>query len=242
MTKDPAFLFYYQDFAYGTRRMTFEEKGAYIELLCEQADRGHLPLPYIKKILQDRLDLWETIQSKFKKDDQDLFYNQVLEDHQIKRKTYSESRRKNIAKRYAATHVATQSLHNSLHTPDSEQPCVERMKDHMVNENVNVNGNTNVIKKEAFRFTKPAIEEVLDYADKNDLKMDCQEFYDHYESNGWRVGNNPMKDWKASARNWARRDSNRGKSEMTNAQKRTLESWRRWKKNTKDEPDEEKLF
>ena len=36
--------------------------------------------------------------------------------------------------------------------------------------------------------------------------MDAQHFVDYYESNGWIVGKTKMKDWKATARNWARRD------------------------------------
>jgi len=31
-----------------------------------------------------------------------------------------------------------------------------------------------------------------------------EKFLDHYESNGWKVGRNPMKDWKAAVRTWER--------------------------------------
>src|SRR4030095_7019631 len=34
---------------------------------------------------------------------------------------------------------------------------------------------------------------------------EADKFYDHYQSNGWRVGKNPIKDWQAAARNWLRR-------------------------------------
>ncbi len=37
---------------------------------------------------------------------------------------------------------------------------------------------------------------------KNDIM--ASDFFDYYQSNGWRVGKNPMKDWVASARRWAR--------------------------------------
>ena len=42
MAKDPAFLFYPNDYIGGTMGMTFEEKGAYIELLMLQFNRGHM--------------------------------------------------------------------------------------------------------------------------------------------------------------------------------------------------------
>ena len=44
MAKDPAFLFYYSNFQHGTRRMTFEEKGCYIELGAGAADGSTAPL------------------------------------------------------------------------------------------------------------------------------------------------------------------------------------------------------
>ena len=39
--------------------------------------------------------------------------------------------------------------------------------------------------------------------------VDPESFIDFYESKGWKVGNQPMKDWKAAVRTWERRDNNR---------------------------------
>ena len=36
--------------------------------------------------------------------------------------------------------------------------------------------------------------------------MDPQGFVDYYTSNGWKVGSHTMKDWRAAARNWARKE------------------------------------
>jgi len=38
------------------------------------------------------------------------------------------------------------------------------------------------------------------------LNVDAEAFVDFYNSNGWKVGKNPMKDWKAACRNWSRRE------------------------------------
>ena len=54
------------------------------------------------------------------------------------------------------------------------------------------------------RFRKPNIEELQSYCKDNNLVVDCARFYNYYEGNGWKVGRNPMKDWKATLRNWAR--------------------------------------
>jgi len=56
----------------------------------------------------------------------------------------------------------------------------------------------------ASRFTKPRIEEVKEYCDERGGNVDPQRFFDHYESNGWRVGKAGMKDWKAAVRTWER--------------------------------------
>ena len=37
--------------------------------------------------------------------------------------------------------------------------------------------------------------------------MDPQEFLDYYTANGWKVGSHAMKDWRAAARNWARKEA-----------------------------------
>lgn len=58
----------------------------------------------------------------------------------------------------------------------------------------------------ASRFVKPTVDEVRAYCDERRNRVDPQTFLDHYESNGWRVGKNPMKDWKAAVRTWERND------------------------------------
>jgi len=52
------------------------------------------------------------------------------------------------------------------------------------------------------RFTKPTLQELSDYISEKKLNVDPQQFMDYYDSNGWKVGRNPMKDWKATVRRW----------------------------------------
>lgn len=56
------------------------------------------------------------------------------------------------------------------------------------------------------RFTPPTLEEVEAYCDERENGIDPQQFVDYYESNGWKVGRNSMRDWKAAVRTWERRD------------------------------------
>ena len=67
-------------------------------------------------------------------------------------------------------------------------------------------------KKKAMRkvFVKPTPTEIQTYVDEHQLHVDVNRFFDYYEGNGWKVGKNPMKDWKATARNWSRNSFDKG--------------------------------
>lgn len=52
------------------------------------------------------------------------------------------------------------------------------------------------------RFKKPTLQEVLDYCKERRNTVNAQRFIDYYESKGWKVGRDGMKDWKASVRTW----------------------------------------
>ena len=62
------------------------------------------------------------------------------------------------------------------------------------------------------RFVKPTLEEVKEYCLSRKNNIDAQQFIDFYESKGWKVGNQPMKDWKASVRTWEQRHKDENKS------------------------------
>jgi len=64
------------------------------------------------------------------------------------------------------------------------------------------------LKTKSKKFTKPSLEEINNFILENNLKVNAEHFYDYYESNGWKVGKNSMKDWKATLRNWNRNNFN----------------------------------
>jgi hypothetical protein len=53
-------------------------------------------------------------------------------------------------------------------------------------------------------FIVPNFNDILEYCMQNDLDLDVHKFLNFYESKGWMVGKNKMKDWKAAVRNWAK--------------------------------------
>ena len=54
-------------------------------------------------------------------------------------------------------------------------------------------------------FLAPTVEQVRQYAEGENLPLDPTQFVDYYAANGWLLGKRPMRDWKAAARNWARK-------------------------------------
>jgi len=55
------------------------------------------------------------------------------------------------------------------------------------------------------KFTPPSLSDVVEYL--QDLVL-AKKFYCHYESNGWKVGKNSMKSWRAAADQWRARENN----------------------------------
>ena len=59
------------------------------------------------------------------------------------------------------------------------------------------------------RFVPPTVDQVSEYCLERGNYVDPQRFVDYYSSNGWMVGKNKMKDWKAAVRTWEQKDSSR---------------------------------
>lgn len=92
MAKDPAMLWYPSDYVSGTMGMSFEQKGAYMDLLMLQFSRGHMTCDMIGHTVGQ---LWDGIKDKFKKDDEGLWYNERVDKEKYKRKSYVDSRLNN---------------------------------------------------------------------------------------------------------------------------------------------------
>ena len=102
--------------------MTFEEKGAYMELLMMQFNRGHMSSHMIGQTIGQ---LWDKIKDKFEVDSNGLYYNVRLEIEQKKRKAFTESRKNNIK---GENQYTKNYGHKDGH-----------MSSHMENENINEN-------------------------------------------------------------------------------------------------------
>lgn len=63
----------------------------------------------------------------------------------------------------------------------------------------------------AKRFKAPTIKEVTEYCLERQNTVNPEQFVDFYASKGWKVGNTPMKDWKAAVRTWEQRATEKNK-------------------------------
>lgn len=63
------------------------------------------------------------------------------------------------------------------------------------------------IEKKREGFSKPTLQEVKAYVIEKGYRFDAEAFYSFYESNGWKVGKNPMKSWKDACTTWEKRES-----------------------------------
>lgn len=124
-----------------------------------------------------------------------------------------------------------------------------------VNDNVNenVNDNENVNKKDSkgnvpkalpSKFVKPSKQELKDFAIQEQLtETIIDEFFDYYDSNGWKVGRNPMKDWKATYRRWCRNQPETKEQLQERERKRKEEeTMRRVLENVKKRREEEQKW
>ena len=186
MAKDPAFLFYPGDYVSGTMGMTFEEKGAYMDLLMLQFNRGHMNTHMIQHTVGH---LWDQVKCKFIQDNEGLWYNVRLDVEKEKRKTFTESRRNNMKPKDKPSYEPPYETHMQHH-----------MDSHMENVNENINEDINNNK------SKCSFEQAYEYmANKISLdlaKIEAEKFVNYYTSNGWKVGKNPMKSWTHAANTW----------------------------------------
>jgi len=93
--KDPAFLFYPNDWLGGTMTMTRHQKGCYIDLLMAQFNSGPLSIEQVKAVLGVDQASWTVLQEKFSIDASGRFFNERLAAEIDKRKKFCASRRAN---------------------------------------------------------------------------------------------------------------------------------------------------
>lgn len=183
MAKDPAVLFYTSDFLSGVSFMSYEDRGKYITLLCQQHQKGSIPENHMISICGSHDSV---VMAQFKRDPDGSYYNKRMRLEAEKRLNYCQSRANNKSGR-PKNKIIRKSYDN-------------HMSLHMENENENEN---NVFKLEkTAQFKQPTVEEVRSYCLERKNVIDAQKWHDFYSAKGFMIGKNKMKDWKAAVRTW----------------------------------------
>lgn len=115
----------------------------------------------------------------------------------------------NVANRYSDSKPTNEPTEGA--TNDAAEGSTKPLPDRERDREVDKEGAKE--KRKAARFRAPSPAEVSEYAqqyaatknlDLRAIDFDPEYFCDYYESNGWHVGKQPMKDWKATVRRWLR--------------------------------------
>ena len=190
----------------------------YLKLLVESIDhegslRFNDTIPYNEQMLsiitntnvdivRSAMKLLESLQLVEIKDDQTIYMEEVntmigsaVDNDNANRQRRFRERQKKLAlpDRYYSV------------TKNNESKSIEKEKEIEIEKEVC---------KPQKRFTKPTLDDVKAYCRERKNNVDPDKWFNYYSSNGWRVGKNPMKDWKAAVRTWERGDSG-GRSKRT---------------------------
>jgi hypothetical protein len=178
-TRD-SFIFY-RSFFSATKHLNQVEKAQLFEAICSYALDGNLSL------------LEGTPQGMFELIKPQLDANRKRFENGCKKKQkISKTEAKNKQT------ISKDEANVNVNVNDNEE-C----KSELINDNLNNNFKSieiETIKNK--KFTKPTLQEIQNYCLERKNNVDANKFYNYYEANGWKVGKNAMKDWKACVRTW----------------------------------------
>ena len=146
--------------------------------------------------------------------------NELIENGYLKREETRDERGVFSGVEYHVYESGIDAENPATENPATENPKAENPKaenpsllntDITKDLDIQKTDNNMYVDKSKKRFKKPTIDEVSDYCKERGNTVSPQRFIDHYESNGWKVGKNPMRDWKAAVRTWERNNFHVGK-------------------------------
>lgn len=108
----------------------------------------------------------------------------------------------------------------------NEELVVKFLNNLSLSKSTTINNNKEIKLNNKY-FNKPTIIEIKDYCLERNNNIDANSFFDFYESKGWMVGKNKMKDWKAAVRTWELRENNsKYKKTVKSKLDNQLEQWK----------------
>lgn len=177
-----------------------------VEQLYEQD--GFLPLKSCKSIafaLHVESKVVESVVQDFDlfQNDGEKFWSKSVNARLEKRKTISESRKLAAIKRWQSI----QSQQTQCNSNANAMQDISKEKKSKEKESKESNNIEREKAKPAKRFCPPTLEEVQSYIQEKGYSIDAEAFIAFYESKGWMVGKNKMKDWRMAVVTWSKRDN-----------------------------------
>jgi hypothetical protein len=145
------------------------------------------------------------ILEKFQNDGKIIYKNEwIFLKNYLNLNSKQISKKDNITKSIIA-YLSENSFLISLFELEKEtpyKPLIRPLCKEESNKDESIKEESNKEPKKNSRFTPPTLEEVINYCKERNNSVDPQRFINFYESKGWMVGKNKMKDWRASVRTW----------------------------------------
>ena len=170
-----------------------------IEQMYEQG--GVLPLKSCKSIafaLHVESKVVESIVNDFELfvNDGENFWSESVKKRLVKILDIAEKRKAAAAKRWQSTQL---HKNDNKCNANAEQMQCNSMQNKIKENKINNNIKENIKEKSGSRFSPPTIDEIRNYIIDKGYSFDAESFFDFYESKGWFVGKNKMKDSKTVA-------------------------------------------
>lgn len=169
-----------------------------IEQLYEQG--GILPLKLCKTIafaLHVDCTIVESIVNDFElfTNDGEIFWSDSVKRRLCKRSDIAEKRKMAAERRWHHASAEQEQCNSNAFAlqNDAKESKEKESKD-----------NKESVREKNTRFSPPTLDDIKNYVAEKGLSCNAEKFFDFYQSKGWMVGKNRMKDWRAAVRNWAR--------------------------------------
>lgn len=197
----------------------------YLKMLVESVDHdGQLrfsdTIPYDENMLatitNTNLDIVRSAMQVFTSlhmieivDDGTIYMTEVLQmigsasntDNAIRQQRFRDRKKQEKLPQVTASVTNRNASVTASVTNDNESKSIEIEKEKELELELD-NSIVDKPQKKTTRFIPPTLEEVEAYCDERGNDVDPQKFFNYYTANGWRVGKNPMKDWRAAVRTW----------------------------------------
>lgn len=188
MAKGRQAMFVRHNFIVNLKELSMAERGRLFTAMLEYSIDGKTP-----ELGGNERFIWPA--AKLMIDDDTVAYQKIVEQRQAAAR-----------ERWSTDAGACESMRLDA------RACEDMREMQYINTTPTININTNSYKetlskeREKKRFVPPSLDEVTAYCAERNNTVDPEGFIAFYTSNGWKVGKNPMKDWKAAVRSWEQRD------------------------------------